>query len=248
MSEYHNQMYNQQLKESIENRQKVQEQSLQNWQSYNTLANKLATTYKADYEDKTNKLKSLYPEMYKKIEDKPGYSELDNHLDNLNPKKYEKVELPDPKNTQVPQYHVIGNYEEQDLTIGTNADETNMYRTPYGKYLYDAASDNIYPANSYNSSVGTLYKQDTPDNNQVSEKLFKLKYQRDDNSENNNDSEKFIDIDPKLSDIYKKILTMPLSNNATNTNSNIKNESWSMIYGYILCLIIVLILFLLFKP
>ncbi len=248
MSEYHNQMYNQQLKESIENRQNVQQQSLKNWQEYNNLANKIATNYKADYEAKTNKLKSLYPEMYKKLETRPGYSEMDNHLDNLNPKKYEKVELPDPKNTETPKYHIIGSYEDQDLTTGGTTNETNIYRTPYGKYIYDQSTDNIYPANSYGKSIGSLYNQSEDNNDSMSEKLFKLKYkdsnEKDEDNDNKKSDEKFIDMDPQLSTIYKKILTMPLSNN----DKDLKNESWSMLYGYILCLIIVLIFFLLFKP
>jgi hypothetical protein len=248
MAEYHNQMYNQQLKESIDNRKKVQEQSLQNWQEYNALANKISANYKADYEEKTNKLKSLYPEMYKKIESRPGYSEMDNHIDNLNPKKYEKVELPDPKSTETPKYHVIGSYEDQDLTVGGTTNDTNTYRTPYGKYFYDPSNDNIYPSNTYGKSIGSLYNENNESGDKVSEKLFKLKYKDDSNNNDSgktSDSEKFIDVDPKLSDIYKKILTMPLN---TNENKNIQNESWSMLYGYILCLIIVLILFLLFKP
>lgn len=245
MSQYHNKIYNQQLKESIENRQKVQEQSLQNWQEYNNLSNKIASNYKADYEEKTNKLKALYPEMYKKIESRPGYTEIDNHMDNLNPKNYEKVELPDPKNTETPKYNVIGNYEDQDLRIGGTTNETNVYRTPYGKFLYDPSNDNIYPANKYGKQIGSFYNQDKYESgDKISEKLFKLKYKNDSNV--TSDSEKFIDVDPKLSDIYKKILTMPL--NANENNKNIQNESWNMLYGYILCLIIVLILFLLFKP
>jgi hypothetical protein len=244
MSEYHNQMYNQQLKESIENRQKVQQQSLKNWQDYNNLTNKIASKYKADYEEKTNKLKTLYPEMYKKLEIRPGYTEMDNHLSNLNPKNYEKVELPDPKNTTTPQYNVIGSYEDQDLTTGGTTNETNIYRTPYGKYVYDQSTDNIYPANTYGKSTGSLYNQsDDVDSDKMSEKLFKLKY-KDENDTKPTD-EKFIDMDPQLSNIYKKILTIPLKN---ENDKDFKNESWSMLYGYILCLIVVLIIFLLFKP
>jgi hypothetical protein len=253
MSAYHNQLYNQQLKESIENRKKVQDQSLKNWNEYNKLANKMAANYKADYEDKTNKLKNLYPEIYKKQAIRPGYSQMDNYLDNLNPKKYEKVELPDPKNTEKPTYKVIGSYEEQDLTVGGTTNETNVYRTPYGKYVYDQSTDNIYPANTYGKSMGTLYNPDnTEPSDKVSEKIFKLKYKNENETKPETEdstiskSEKFIDMDPKLSDIYKKILTMPI--NQKELDKNIKTESWSMLYGYILCLIIVLILFLLFKP
>jgi hypothetical protein len=246
MSEYHNQMYNQQLKESIENRQKVQQQSLKNWQDYNNLTNKIASKYKADYEEKTNKLKSLYPEMYKKLEIRPGYTEIDNYLTNLNPKTYEKVELPDPTNTATPQYNVIGSYDDQDLTTGGTTNETNIYRTPYGKYVYDQSTDNIYPANTYGKSTGSLYNQnDAVDSDKMSEKLFKLKYKDENENDTKPNDEKFIDIDPQLSNIYKKILTIPLKN---ENDKDFKNESWSMLYGYILCLIVVLIIFLLLKP
>ncbi len=263
MSEYHNQMYNQQLKESVENRQNVQEQSLQNWREYNDIVNKIADNYKAFYEEKTNKLKELYPEGYKKLIVRYGYSEMDNHLDNLNPKNYHKVELPnpkitkDPKNTEEPSYSVIGSYDDQILKIGNNYTDTHAYRTPYGKYLYDPSNDNIYPANIRNKPVGSLINDNIDENNnKMSEKLFKLKYkdnneskENDDNSnekDEKDDKEKFIDVDQKLSDIYKKILTMPI--NKEDTDKIIKNESWNMLYNYILFLIIILVIFILFKP
>jgi hypothetical protein len=253
MDLYNDQIYKEQNERAQKNREMI------NKQNEDTLLEK--TQRQEKLKQREQKEKDLFDERawnglkndwywgsYSDDVKKTSYTNVDNYMDKLNPSAYSPIPLSKD-------YKVIGDYKVYEKENAGSIDKPFLYKSPFRDYVYDVKNNRLIP-NETNvnitpiptdiplaTTVPTLTPtplstpmgtpSSTPNETPSSTPMGTPLPLKEGFADNN------IDVDPKLFEIYQKIIP----SNKKNTVSYDVDYT----YNYVFVLIIIIVLFLLFK-